>query len=301
MFQELLLKIFTVMKETNTLDPKYILALLNSKVLNFRYKNIWKQNGDGKLLIPQIPKDYSLYLKNIDYLLNMPKKEKYDKETRYPVAIYDNKEIFLTEFLVAKQFGYLPKFQGHGELKEYFRLLPFVFSNNMFDEIFENLDNKRDIYSFFYSKDYRMFHILDENNDLVSCFVNSSKNFNKQIDKKFVLKSAREGGYFSILSPAEPFWRQADFMEQLYQDLEQKSISQNDFISWVDKILASKEKITKYKKHFKSLNAVEKIEIQEEIEKLENLVQNSIDEIDKLAYRLYGLVADEIKQIESQS
>lgn len=223
------------------------------------------ENGVGKLPIPQIPKDINIYLKNVDYLLNMPKKEKYDKKTRYAIGMYNNKEIYSTEFLVAKQFGYLQKFQGHSELKEYFKLIPFVFSNNMFDEVFQNLDNGRDIYSFFYKKDYRLFHILDENNDLVSFFVNSEKNFNKQLDKKFIFKSAREGGYFSILSPAEPFWRQADLMEQLYQNLKQKSISQNDFIVLVDEIISSKEKISKYKKHFDSLSAVDKIEIKEEI------------------------------------
>jgi len=74
-----------------------------------------------------------------------------------------------------------------------------------------------------------------------------------QLDKKFKLsKSTREGGYFSILSPAEPFWRQVDLIESLYQELTKKSISQNDFIELVDTILQSKEKITKYNKHFES-------------------------------------------------
>ena len=108
------------------------------------------------------------------------------------------------------------------------------------------------------------------------------------------LKSTREGGYFSILSPAEPFWHQVDLIELLYQKLSQKSISQNDFIKLVDIILDSKEKIAKYNKHFESLNAVDKIEIKEEIEKLEILVQESIDEIDRLVYGLYGLSDEEI-------
>jgi len=177
--------------------------------------------------------DYDEYEKNINYLLNMAKKDRYDNETPIAIGFYKNKEVLTTEFLVAKQFGYLPKFQGHSELKEYFRLIPFVFANNLFDEVFKNLDNGREIYSFLYKQDYRMFHILDENNKLVSFFVNSPKNFSKQIDKKFkLIKPAREGGYFSILSPAEPFWRQADLMERLYQDLKQKSISQKDFIAF---------------------------------------------------------------------
>jgi len=112
------------------------------------------------------------------------------------------------------------------------------------------------------------------------------------------LKSTREGGYFSILSPAEPFWRQVDLMQEVYQNLSKKSISQDNFVVLVDRILDAKEKIAKYNKHFKSLNAVDKIEIKEEIEKLESLVKNSIDEIDSMVYKLYGLDTDEIKIIK---
>ena len=244
--------------------------------------------------------NYDKYLKNIEYLTNMPKKERYNKKTRYAVGIYNNKEIYLTEFLVAKQFGYIEKFQGHKELKNYFKLIPFVFSNNMFDEIFQNLDNGREIYSFFYKKNYRLFHILDENNDLVSCFVNSEKNFNKQINKKFIFKSAREGGYFSILSPAEPFWRHADLIDELYQKLKNNSISQNDFIKLVDIILSSKEKIQKYKKHLDKLSTVEKIEVLEEIENLEKIISQTEKKIDKLVYKIYNLTDEEIKIIKGK-
>jgi hypothetical protein len=73
---------------------------------------------------------------------------------------------------------------------------------------------------------------------------------------------------------------------------------QKPFINLVNTIIESKEKITKYKKHFDSLNAVDKIEIQEEIEKLETLVLNSVNEIDSLVYELYGLSGDEIGIIE---
>jgi len=129
----------------------------------------------------------------------------------------------------------------------------------------------------------------------------SKDKYKRQIDKKFkLIKSAREGGYFSILSPAEPFWHQADLIEGLYQDFIKKSISQDDFIDLVDTIISSKEKIAKYKKHFDSLNAVDKIEIKEEIERLESLIQNSIDEIDRLVYGLYGLSSDEVEVVEGK-
>ncbi len=73
---------------------------------------------------------------------------------------------------------------------------------------------------------------------------------------------------------------------------------QKPFIDLVDTIIDSKEKTRKYNKHFDSLNAVQRIEIQEEIEKLESLVLSSIDEIDSLVYELYGLSADEKQIVE---
>ncbi|MDQ7060822.1 MAG: Eco57I restriction-modification methylase domain-containing protein [Sulfurimonas sp.] len=76
---------------------------------------------------------------------------------------------------------------------------------------------------------------------------------------------------------------------------------QEPFINLVNIIIESKEKIAKYNKHFDSLSAVDKIEIKEEIEKLETLVLNSVNEIDSLVYRLYGLSNDEIKIVESSN
>jgi type I restriction-modification system DNA methylase subunit len=73
---------------------------------------------------------------------------------------------------------------------------------------------------------------------------------------------------------------------------------QQPFINLVDNILTLKEKIAKYKKHFDSLNAVEKIDIKEEIEKLENCINQSINEIDNMVYELYGLSEEEIKIVE---
>jgi len=69
---------------------------------------------------------------------------------------------------------------------------------------------------------------------------------------------------------------------------------QKPFITLADTIIDSKEKIAKYNKHFESLNAVDKIEIKEEIEKLDILVQESVDEVDRLVYGLYGLSDGEV-------
>jgi len=76
---------------------------------------------------------------------------------------------------------------------------------------------------------------------------------------------------------------------------------QEPFINLVDTIIESKEKIAKYNKHFDTLNAIDKIEITEEIEKLESLVKDSVGEIDSLVYELYGLSSNEIKIVEDSN
>ncbi len=302
----------TVIFDTNDeLDLKYLLALLNSKTLNFRYKSIGKQtgsgvyeyfeNGVGKLPIPKIPKSIEKHKENINYLLTMPKKEKYNKTTKYSVASFGDKDIYMTEFLYAKNRGWIQNLSGHKEIeKEYLKFIPYLFSFNLFDEVLKNIKDERNIYVM-KMDGHRFFHVIDEKNFLISFFVMGDLNFNKQLDKRFQHKnkSKREGGHFSILSPARPFWRHLDLLEILYQDLEKKAITQELFINLVDAIIESKEKIAKYNKHFESLNVVDKIEIKEEIEKLEYLVDNSIKEIDSLIYKLYGLSSDEVKIIEA--
>ncbi|HFU75778.1 MAG TPA: hypothetical protein ENK66_05965, partial [Arcobacter sp.] len=75
---------------------------------------------------------------------------------------------------------------------------------------------------------------------------------------------------------------------------------QKPFIDLVDKIIDAKEKIVKYKKHMDSMNAIEKIELKEEIEKLESLVEVSVTTIDQMVYALYELSADEIALVEGK-
>ncbi|MGE4396489.1 MAG: Eco57I restriction-modification methylase domain-containing protein [Sulfurimonas sp.] len=78
----------TVIFDTNeSLDLKYLLALLNSKILNFRYKSIGKQtgsgvyeyfeNGVGKLPIPEIDKEKQKpFIKLVDEILEAKQKIK---------------------------------------------------------------------------------------------------------------------------------------------------------------------------------------------------------------------------------
>jgi len=66
----------------------------------------------------------------------------------------------------------------------------------------------------------------------------------------------------------------------------------------VDEILEAKEKVQKYKKYFDTLNAVEKIELTDEIAKLEEKISQCENEIDTMVYKLYGLNSDEISIIK---
>jgi len=161
----------------------------------------------------------------------MPKKEKYDKSIKYAIGAIEGKEIYLSEFLFAKQRGYIGKLQGHDDIfVEYYLLLPYVFSNFLFDEVFQNIENKRVIYSLFDQHERRVFHVIDSDGSLVSVYIVSKDKYERQINKKFVKVDRREGGHFSILSPAEPFWRHLPTLKRLYHDLEKKTIMQENFI-----------------------------------------------------------------------
>jgi type I restriction-modification system DNA methylase subunit len=74
---------------------------------------------------------------------------------------------------------------------------------------------------------------------------------------------------------------------------------QQPIIDLVDELINLKSQISKYKKHFDKLSAVEKIEISEEIEKAENRISEIEKELDKIVYKLYDLNEDEILIVES--
>ena len=76
----------------------------------------------------------------------------------------------------------------------------------------------------------------------------------------------------------------------------------NQFVKLVDIIIESKETIQDYKillnEAIQNDNFKRELKLKKEIEKLEDLVQNSIDKIDEMVYKLYGLSSDEIKIVE---
>ncbi|MFZ2967861.1 MAG: thiamine phosphate synthase [Sulfuricurvum sp.] len=156
------------------------------------------------------------YEANITHLLALPPPKCYDRITKISIARFQNNDIFLTEFLYAKIQTLLENYHGHKEIDDaYIKLLPYVFIH--YDEIIEDTRNGRVIISVFDSERRRILHVIDESHCLVSIFVMRKETFVRS--KKYTIKSTREGGVSSILSPAMPFWRHGDLIEELYQKL----------------------------------------------------------------------------------
>nr|MBL0703795.1 hypothetical protein [Sulfurospirillum sp.] len=256
-----------------------------------------------KLPIPNIPKSYKIHKENINYLINLPHQKRYIKDKKLAVTTIQGKEYFITEFLFAKQRGYIKNYDGHVDLDiAFYKIIPFIESHIYI--VLENCDDKRVVYGA--NLDDKRTLLIATNDDIIlSVLVQNNKNLAKQIKNGRLNEVNQLGETTSPLtlncpagSCSKAFWRQTDLIQLLYQNLESKSISQEPFIALVDTIIASKEKIAKYNKHFESLNVDDKIEIKEKIENLENLVKSSIEKIDNLVYDLYGLSSDEIKKIE---
>ncbi|RLA74342.1 MAG: hypothetical protein DRG11_05190 [Epsilonproteobacteria bacterium] len=135
------------------------------------------------------------------------------------------------------------------------------------------------------------------NNPALSNFISLE---NSNIDLKFILAilNSKMINWIYTKSFTDVNIKPTDLEKLPIPDISKEK--QKPFIDLVDTIIDTKEKTRKYNKHFDSLNAVQRIEIQEEIEKLEGLVLSSIDEIDSLVYGLYGLSSDEVKIVEGK-
>jgi type I restriction-modification system DNA methylase subunit len=70
---------------------------------------------------------------------------------------------------------------------------------------------------------------------------------------------------------------------------------QKPMIQLVDEVIELKSKISKFKKHFDKLSAVDKIEISEEIEKSEKRISEIENELDETVFKLYNLTEEEIE------
>ncbi len=168
------------------------------------------------------------YLNNIINLVNINKKDNYNTSF-ISIGEYDNKTVGLSEFLYAKNRSWIKNIQGHSEIDDnYFLLLPYILQN--YDEIYQNIKkNNRIILSINDNENRKIFHIIDENNLLISIYVISKNNFDKQINKRFKKIFAREGGHLlhtrieNLNCPAGPFWRHANILNKLYQNILYKS------------------------------------------------------------------------------
>jgi len=294
---------------------KFLLACLNSKAIWYYLGFITSSLGNAslrlkkvfmeKLPIPNIQKSYIEYDKNINHLINLSDKMRYKRDVKFAITAIDNKELYITEFLFAKQRGYVDKYLGHTDLNlNFYKTIPYM--EKYICMLLKNSDDGRFVYGVNLDNKRTLLIVLDDDL-IVSIFIQNNKKLQKQIKNGRFTKIEKiqfgETANPLILdcpagSCSKAFWRQTESLELLYQKLNSKSISQEPFIALVDIIMNSKEKITKFKKHFESLSAVGKIEIKEEIEKLESLVKESTTKIDSLVYELYGLSVNEINIVE---
>ncbi len=268
-------------------STKYILALLASRYISWFYvnssiiatKNDFRQTTLTELRMLPIRKISNLtqYKNNINILLNLQSKKYYDNETPIVIGKYKEQEIKITEFLFAKNRGYILDLKGHSEIsEEYFTLLPYLFCFDLFDEYLENINDDRNIFVLFDGAGHRIMHVIDANSKLVSVFVVSEKNFKKQLGRRFRYQTNLQGraNLSSILSPASPFWRQASSIEEVYLHLSKNTLTQENFIVLVDEILEAKKQNPKA-----------------DTSELEN-------QIDQMVYKLYCLSDEEIAIIE---
>jgi len=171
--------------------------------------------------------NYPLYEQNINYLLNLPKKEKYNKTIKYAVSNIDGQEIFLTQFLFAKQRGYIKDLKGHSEIEiGYYKLLPFLFW--YIEEIHLDSKSGRKAYIISDNDGRKIYHIVDVDGSLLSIYIvrdKEHKRFLKKAKEVIIPYPNGEAPVSPILSPAwAAFWRHSEMIELLYQKLYKKPI-----------------------------------------------------------------------------
>ena len=295
------------------LNFKYKEAISKSKLFLFyakqKFNNI-SQSQLSKISFYKLP-NYSLYHKNIAKLLETKNDKKiYDTSKIEIATIEDDKKLYMSEFTYAKIRGYIKSLNSHSEIEaDYFRLLPYLFDSVSY-AIYKNSNNDRLVYVQNLDEKRKMLYIVDDSL-ILSMYIVNNKKFDKQVKNGRIVKINQLGETAKPLIVGEllphslqravaetAFWRQTDLLKALYQSLDNEIIKEEDFINLVDIIISSKDKIAKYNKHFDSLNAVDKCEIKEEIEKLESEVKNSIERIDTMVYKLYGLSSDEVEIVE---
>ena len=171
------------------------------------------------------------YDKNIKYIIDLPKQMRFDREKKYKILSLNGKEFYITEFLFAKQRGYIKDYIGHTDLDLlFYKLLPYVEKSLYI--VFKNSDDKRVSYGINVDNE-RTLLIVTDNDFIISIFIQNNKKLNKQIKNKRLIVENQFGGTafpLTLSCPAgscqqKAFWRQTDLIELLYQNLQKKSIS----------------------------------------------------------------------------
>ena len=230
--------------------------------------------------LPKLP-NYKQYQKNINYLINLPQQKRYDRDKKFTITTIDNQELYITEFLFAKQRGYIEKYQGHIDLDlSFYKLLSHI-DKNLYT-IFENSDDKRLIYGINLDNK-RTLLIATENNLILSIFIQNNKNLNKQILNGRLNTKNQLGETTNPLTLNRPagscpkaFWRQTDFLELLYQDLTKMSISEDDFIIKTDLMLKLNKTLQEKKQNF-----INELELEKIPKKLQNFEELDFDDFIK--------------------
>ena len=314
-----------VSKQGNSLENVFNKMVSNSKLINeICLLGVGFKTGTDKIVKKDIDKVYDIKPININlkdgvFILNEKEYQKIKPENELIYKCYKSSDIDKYSSNSWKKLYVIwtnkdtdiekyPNIKNH--LEKYKKILDFKMQDR--GETLPWYSNYRAReYDVFTNKDKIVFPYRSKSNIFSYCnndyFASGDILYLRQKDKNFNIK------YLLALLNSKLYYtwlyfkgkRKGETLELYVTPISQvpiKDISEEEqepFINFVNIIIESKEKIAKYKKHFENLNAVDKIEITEEIEKLEALVSDNINKIDSLVYELYGLNNDEMQIIEN--
>jgi len=279
-----------IKKENIKEDYKYFLTLFNSSVMWFFIKNTGTELNNGyfrfktKYLepfgLPKI-KNYNYFIENIKNLISISSQKLYDKNSHFEILEIEDKKLKITEFLFAKQRGYINNFKGHIDLDlKFYLLLPFL-EKNLYIKL-QNSDDKRISYGF--NLDNKRTLLITTDNDIIlSIFIQNNKNLNKQINnKRFVVVNqfGETATPLTLNCPAgscpKTFWRQTDLLNELYHTLNQNS---NEY----EKLVDLSENMFKLNKQLQTTkqNFINELELEKIPKKLQNFEELEFDEFIK--------------------
>jgi len=283
--------LYSFIKKSNIKeDYKYFLTLFNSSVMWFFIKNTGTELNNGyfrfktKYLepfgLPKI-KNYNYFIENIKNLISISSQKLYDKNSYFEILEVEDKKLKITEFLFAKQRGYINNFKGHIDLDlKFYLLLPFL-EKNLYIKL-QNSDDKRISYGF--NLDNKRTLLITTDDDIIlSIFIQNNKNLNKQINnKRFVVVNqfGETATPLTLNCPAgscpKTFWRQTDLLNGLYHTLNQNSNEYEKLTTLSENMLELNKQLQTTKESFFNELELEKIP-----KKLQNFEELEFDEFIK--------------------